>query len=28
VVNVPEFRKAFACKVAAPMAPEKTCVVW
>ena len=28
VVNVPEFRKAFACKEGAPMAPVKTCSVW
>jgi endothelin-converting enzyme/putative endopeptidase len=28
VVNLPEFRKAFACKVGALMAPEKTCSVW
>ena len=28
VVNLPEFRKAFSCKVGTPMAPEKTCTVW
>jgi putative endopeptidase len=28
VVNLPEFRQAFSCKVGTPMAPEKTCSVW
>ncbi|HEY0781708.1 MAG TPA: M13 family metallopeptidase [Thermoanaerobaculia bacterium] len=28
VVNMPEFRQAFSCKVGQPMAPEKTCRVW
>ncbi len=28
VVNMPEFREAFACPAGAPMAPEKTCQVW
>jgi endothelin-converting enzyme/putative endopeptidase len=28
VVNLPEFRKAFSCKVGTPMAPEKSCTVW
>jgi putative endopeptidase len=28
VVNSPEFRQAFSCKVGTPMAPQKTCSVW
>jgi len=28
VVNLPEFRKAFACKAGTPMATQKTCAVW
>ena len=28
VVNMPEFRKAFGCKVGQPMAPAKMCRVW
>lgn len=28
VVNMPEFRQAFGCKVGQPMAPEKMCRVW
>ncbi len=28
VVNMPEFRQAFGCKVGQPMAPEKVCRVW
>ena len=28
VVNLPEFRRAFSCKVGTPMAPEKLCTVW
>jgi endothelin-converting enzyme/putative endopeptidase len=30
VVNMPEFAKAFSCKVGQPMAkpPEKVCRVW
>lgn len=28
VVNMPEFRQAFGCKVGQPMAPEKACRVW
>jgi putative endopeptidase len=28
VVNMPEFRKAFACKAGQPMAPEHACHVW
>jgi predicted metalloendopeptidase len=28
VRNMPEFQKAFGCKVGAPMAPEKPCHVW
>jgi endothelin-converting enzyme/putative endopeptidase len=28
VVNMPEFRQAFDCKVGQPMAPEKMCRVW
>jgi putative endopeptidase len=28
VVNLPQFREAFACPAGAPMAPEKTCQVW
>lgn len=28
VVNLPEFQKAFSCKVGTPMAPKKPCQVW
>jgi len=28
LVNMPEFGKAFGCKVGQPMVPEKTCRVW
>jgi len=28
VTNMPEFAKAFACKVGQPMAPKKNCRVW
>jgi endothelin-converting enzyme/putative endopeptidase len=28
VVNMPEFREAFGCKVGQPMAPAKSCRVW
>ena len=28
LVNVPEFGKAFGCKVGQPMVPAKTCRVW
>ena len=28
VVNMPEFRQAFGCRVGQPMAPEKVCRVW
>jgi endothelin-converting enzyme/putative endopeptidase len=28
LLNMPEFREAFGCRVGQPMAPEKTCRVW
>ena len=28
VTNMPEFQRAFQCKVGAPMAPVKRCRVW
>lgn len=28
MVNMPEFRQAFGCRVGQPMAPEKACRVW
>jgi endothelin-converting enzyme/putative endopeptidase len=28
VVNMPEFRQAFGCRVGQPMAPERVCRVW